>query len=118
MDSAKLVDQDVYLRCEANVNFMTRVGERWKAYRLEPPMDDAKVMHVVQASRNLRQLSSRGIRGSMSSRKRVYKARDEYQLQPPHVGFIPQVLLEVEAIHVLVDETEGVSLSRVHPHEW
>ena len=40
-----------------------------------------------------------------------------YQLQPPHVGFIPQVLLEVEAIHVLVDETERVCLSRVHSHE-
>ena len=43
---------------------------------------------------------------------------NEYQFQPPHVGFLPQVLLKVEIGHVLIDETEWVRLSRVHPHEW
>lgn len=42
---------------------------------------------------------------------------NEYQFQPPHVGFLPQVLLKVEIGHVLIDETEWVRLSRVHPHE-
>jgi len=42
---------------------------------------------------------------------------NEYQLQPAHVGFVPQVLPEVEAIHVLVDETERVCLGRVNPDE-
>ena len=40
-----------------------------------------------------------------------------YHLQSPHIGLILQVLLEIEAVHVLVDETEGVYLSRVCPHE-
>jgi hypothetical protein len=35
--------------------------------------------------------------------------------QPPHVGFIPQVLLKVEVVRVLIDESEWVCLSRVHP---
>ena len=43
---------------------------------------------------------------------------NEYQFQSPHVGFAPQVLPEVEAIHILVDKTKRVYLSRVHPHEW
>jgi hypothetical protein len=38
-------------------------------------------------------------------------------VQPPHVGFIPQVLLKVEVVRVLIDESEWVCLSRVHPHE-
>ena len=42
---------------------------------------------------------------------------DKYQLHLPHVGIIPQVLLEVEAIHKLVIETEGVCLGRIHTHE-
>ena len=42
---------------------------------------------------------------------------DNHQFQPAHVGFIPQVLPEVEVIHVLVDEPERVFLGRVHPHE-
>ena len=42
---------------------------------------------------------------------------NEYQFQSPHVGFAPQVLPEVEAIHILVDKTKRVCLSRVHPHE-
>ena len=42
---------------------------------------------------------------------------NKYQLQPAHVGFVPQVLPEVEAIHVLVDETERVCLGRVNPDE-
>ena len=41
-----------------------------------------------------------------------------YQLQSLYMGLIPQVLLEIEAVHVLVDETEGVRLSRVRPHEY
>ena len=43
---------------------------------------------------------------------------DKYQFQPACVGFIPQVLSEVEVVHVLVDEPERVLLGRVHPHEW
>jgi len=42
---------------------------------------------------------------------------NKYQLQPPHVGFIAQVLLETEAIHILVNETERVCISRVNPDE-
>ena len=42
---------------------------------------------------------------------------NEYQFQPPHVGFLPQILLKVEIGHVLIDETEWVCLGRVHPHE-
>ena len=42
---------------------------------------------------------------------------DEYQLQPPHVGFINQVLLQVQAVHILVDETERMCVGRVYPHE-
>ena len=38
----------------------------------------------------------------------------KYQLQPSHVGTIHEVL---QAIHVLIDETEGVCPSRVHPHK-
>ena len=45
----------------------------------------------------------------------VYKNR--YQFQPAHAGFVPQVLSEVEVVHVLVDESERVLLGRVHPHE-
>jgi hypothetical protein len=40
-----------------------------------------------------------------------------YQVQLPHVGFIPQVLPKVEVVRVLIDEYEWVRLSRVHPHE-
>lgn len=32
----------------------------------------------------------------------------EHHFQFPHVGFVPQVLFEVEPLHVLVDEAEGV----------
>jgi hypothetical protein len=42
---------------------------------------------------------------------------DKYQSQPAHIGFILQVLSEVEVVHVLVDEPERVLLGRVHPHE-
>lgn len=42
---------------------------------------------------------------------------NEYQFQPPHVGFLLQVLFEVEAIHALVDEPKRVCLGRVHPDE-
>ena len=42
---------------------------------------------------------------------------NEYQLEPPGVGVIPQILSKVEAVHGLVQETEGVSLSRVHPNK-
>ena len=41
----------------------------------------------------------------------------EYQPQPLHVWFTPQVLPQAEAVHILVDETEGVRLGRVHPHK-
>ena len=40
-----------------------------------------------------------------------------YQFQRSHIGLIPQVLLEVQAVHILVDKTEGVSLSRVNSHK-
>lgn len=43
--------------------------------------------------------------------------RNEYQFQPPHVGFFLQVLSQVKAFHVLIDETERVCLGRVHSHE-
>ena len=42
---------------------------------------------------------------------------NEYQFQSLHTRLIPQVLSEVEAIHILVDETERVCFSRVHPYE-
>ena len=42
---------------------------------------------------------------------------NEYQLQFLSIGFVPQVLFEVEAIHILVDESERVCLTRVDPHE-
>ena len=42
---------------------------------------------------------------------------NEYQLQPPRVGFDPQVMLKVEATHIFIDETERVHLGRVHSHE-
>ena len=45
------------------------------------------------------------------------RGRGAYQLQPPHVGPIPQVLPEVEVFRVLVNESEWVHLSRVHSHE-
>jgi len=44
--------------------------------------------------------------------------RNGYQLHPPRVWFVPQVLPQVETVHVLVDKTEGVVLSRVYPHKW
>jgi len=40
-----------------------------------------------------------------------------YQFQRPHAGLIPQVLLEVQALHIFIDETERVGLSRVDSHE-
>ena len=39
------------------------------------------------------------------------------QLQPPHIGFIPQVLPEVEAIHKLVDETKRMCVIRIDSNE-
>ena len=51
----------------------------------------------------------------MLNREKVCK--DDYQPQPSHIWFIPQVLLEVEVVHVDVDETEEVGLGRVHPYE-
>lgn len=43
---------------------------------------------------------------------------NQYQLQSILVWRAPQVLPHVEAVHELVDETERVSLGRVHSHEW
>lgn len=43
---------------------------------------------------------------------------NKYQLQPPGIWFIPQVLFEVKAIHILIDEGERVCLGGVDPHEW
>lgn len=40
-----------------------------------------------------------------------------YQLQSPHVGFALHVLPEIETVHVLVDKSEGVASSGIHPHE-
>lgn len=60
------------------------------------------------------QLLPRSIRGLVDDRGRVY---GDYHLQPSHVGSVPHVLPEVLAVHVLVDETEWVCLSRVHSHE-
>ena len=41
-----------------------------------------------------------------------------YQIQPVHIVFVPQVLFEVEAVHVFIDETKRMCLSRVHTNEW
>ena len=41
----------------------------------------------------------------------------DYHLQLSHAGFIPYVLPEVHAVHILVNKTERVCLSRVHSHE-
>ena len=42
---------------------------------------------------------------------------DGYQLQFLHISFVPQVLPEVQVVHMFVDESEWVCPSRVHPHE-
>ena len=34
-----------------------------------------------------------------------------YQIQPPRVGFIPQILSEVKVVRVCVDESKWVRLS-------
>lgn len=40
-----------------------------------------------------------------------------YQLQPAGVWFVPQVLSEVQTLHILVDEAERMYLGRIHAHE-
>jgi len=40
-----------------------------------------------------------------------------YQLRLIHGVLVLQVLSEVEAVHVLIDETERVRLGRVYPHK-
>ena len=40
-----------------------------------------------------------------------------YQLQPRYVRLVPQVWVEVEAIQVFVDDTEGMCLGRVNTHK-
>ena len=42
---------------------------------------------------------------------------NQHQFQLPRVGFVPQILPQVEAIHIPVDETKRVCFSRVNPHE-
>lgn len=42
---------------------------------------------------------------------------NKYQLQSSYIGFIPQVLLEVEVVHVFIDETKWNCIGRVRPHE-
>ena len=71
-------------------------------------------MHAAQALSYSRQLLSRSIRGWKGEEAHG----DEYQFQLLHVGLVPQALPKVEAVHVLVNETERVCLSRIHPHEW
>lgn len=44
--------------------------------------------------------------------------RHGHQLKPVRIGLVPQVLSKIEAFHILVDETEGVCLGRVHSYEW
>ena len=40
-----------------------------------------------------------------------------YHLQPSYVGLVLHVLLDVQAVHIFIDETERVCLVRVHPHK-
>jgi hypothetical protein len=75
-------------------------------------MDNVQVVDVPQTSGDLCKLLSRSIRGLMETR-----GRGAYQLQPPHVGLIPQVLPEVEVVRVLVNESEWVRRGRIHSHE-
>ena len=77
-------------------------------------MDNVQVMHAFHAPSHPNQLSSRSIRGTTS---RGGCRGSDYQFQPPHGGLIPQVLLEVQALHILIDETERVGLSRVNSYE-
>ena len=79
-------------------------------------MDNPKIVYAIQALSNIYQLLSRSIRG----RCLVWESAqgDEYQLQLPSIGFVPQVLFEVEAIHMLVDKSKRVCLSRIDPQEW
>ena len=81
---------------------------------MEVVVDNPQVMHAFQAPSHPNQLSLRGIRGSITGRR---CAGSGYQFQRSHVGLIPQVLLEVLALHIHIDETEGMSLSRVNSHE-
>lgn len=43
---------------------------------------------------------------------------NRYQFQPLCIGFILLILPEVQAVHILIDETERVHFSRIHSHEW
>ena len=76
-------------------------------------MDNVQFVHAFQASGYSNQLSLRSVRGSISGRVQW----SDYQLQPLHDGLIPQVLLEIRALHVFIDETKGECLSRVNSHE-
>jgi len=42
---------------------------------------------------------------------------NEYQLQSPHIWFLLQELVEVEVVHVFIDETEWECLGRVRPNK-
>jgi hypothetical protein len=44
--SALVVDQNVCLRREMMVNYVTGVWDGGKAYRLEVPMKNARVVHI------------------------------------------------------------------------
>lgn len=43
--------------------------------------------------------------------------RGKYQLQPPCVRFIPQVLPEIKIVHIPVGDTEGMFSGGKDPHE-
>ena len=81
-------------------------------YRLEEPVDNVQAMHVFQESSYSNQLSSRSTRGSITgrghARKRVPVPTSPYNWS------ILQIVPEVEALHILIDETERVFLSRVN----
>ena len=80
-------------------------------YRVETPVNDAKTAQAIQGLSYLRHLfqgTSEGWGGAQGN---------WYQVQLSCIGLVPQVLLEVETIHVLVNEAERVFLRGVNTHE-
>ena len=112
--SSVFVDQDVFLRHGVHANYAIRlyrmVGERtiwmssWTTSRscMRSKHRAIRISFRREASDDL--YLGEGVQGN------------DYHFQP-HAGFPLQIPPEVEAIHILIDETERVFLSRVNSHE-
>ena len=85
-----------------------------RVYRLEVSVDDPQVVHAAQGLGYTHQLLARRVRGTHDNKG---GDRHGHQLKPVCIGLVPQVPSKIEAFHILVDETEGVCLGRVHPYE-